>query len=195
MNEKLGKISRLLSHILRHDSRNNFDERGFMKVSELFLNYSLLPLINDEIETIVRCDGKKRFDLNIIDGDYFIRANQGHSKKVGYLLNDNLMYEEIRVPMKFCLHGTNHKNLMSILENGLHTMNRKHIHFIGGTPTSLRCEQISGFRNDSTIIICIDMKKCLEANMKFYISSNGVILTQGINERIDPSFFTSVQII
>ena len=190
MNKKLEKISRELCFILRHDmTTQNLknDERGFVKLRDM---YTMSELSNNEIQFIVESCSKKRFDLDIRDGEYFIRANQGHSNYVGLNIDANLIYESITAPLGFCAHGTRNEYMKSILENGLQRKNRKYIHFVSEISKD---KQISGFKNESNIIIVIDMKKCLEAGIKFYKSSNGVILSDGIDGTIDPSFFEKIE--
>lgn len=52
----------------------------------------------------------------------------------------------------------------------------------------------TGMRSSSQILIFINLKKALNAGIKFYLSSNGVILTPG-NELgiLEPQFFARVE--
>ena len=72
-----------------------------------------------------------------------------------------------------CYHGTYIDKIDLITENGLSRMSRRHIHI---------CESddaISGKRASCNVKIYIDMEKALNDGIKFYRSSNGVILTSG----------------
>jgi RNA:NAD 2''-phosphotransferase len=52
----------------------------------------------------------------------------------------------------------------------------------------------TGMRSSSEILIYINVQKCLAAGLKFYLSSNGVVLTEGNDLGfIEPQFFQSVQ--
>jgi len=62
-------------------------------------------------------------------------------------------------------------------------MNRNHIHFSVGKPGEN--EVISGMRNTSEVLIYIDTEKAMNDNIKFYRSSNNVILTEGINKQLN----------
>ena len=55
-------------------------------------------------------------------------------------------------------------------------------------------EIFAGMRSSSQILIFVDVQKALDAGIKFYISANGVVLTDG-DERgfLDPRFFSRVE--
>lgn len=69
-------------------------------------------------------------------------------------------------------------------------MNRIHIHFASDLPN----EKItSGMRHNVELVIYIDLVKALEADLKFYRSPNGVILSLGNTDGvIQPKFFLKV---
>lgn len=51
---------------------------------------------------------------------------------------------------------------------------------------------ISGMRQSCDIYISIDMIEAMKDGINFYISSNNVILTEGINGVLPPKYFKSV---
>jgi len=57
-------------------------------------------------------------------------------------------------------------------------MNRNHIHFSTGLPEE-NSGVISGMRNDAEILIYVDVKKSLEDGVVWWLSENGVVLTEG----------------
>ncbi|XP_040945822.1 tRNA 2'-phosphotransferase 1 [Gossypium hirsutum] len=125
-------------------------------------------------ENAVRKDNKQRFSLLEENGEFLIRANQGHTVMTvesERLLKQILSADEVQ----FCVHGTYKRNLESILESGLKRMKRLHVHFSSGLPTD--GEVISGMRRDVNVLIYLDVRKALEEGMKLYISDNKVILT------------------
>ena len=70
-------------------------------------------------------------------------------------------------------------------------MNRNHIHLAQGIAGQ---NVISGMRNSSQILIYIDLPSALSAGMKFYLSANGVVLSEGDeNGFIKPVFFRRVE--
>ncbi|XP_004308454.1 PREDICTED: tRNA 2'-phosphotransferase 1 [Fragaria vesca subsp. vesca] len=198
--DRVDALGRLLTRILRHmASELNLDMRsdGFVKVHDLlklnlktFANIPLSSHTVDEIKEAVRRDNKQRFSLLEENGELLIRANQGHSTMIvetERLLKPILSFEEVPV----CVHGTYRKNLDSILESGLKCMTRLHVHFASGLPTD--GEVISGMRRDVNILIFLDIRKALAEGMKFYISDNKVILTEGFDGVVPVKYFEKIE--
>ncbi|KAM5554879.1 hypothetical protein ABKV19_023013 [Rosa sericea] len=179
--DRVDALGRLLTRILRHmASELNLDMRsdGFVKVHDIlklnlktFANIPLSSHTVDEIKEAVRRDNKQRFSLLEENGELLIRANQGHSTTIvetERLLKPILSFEEVPV----CVHGTYRKNLDSILESGLKCMTRLHVHFASGLPT------------DGEVI---------SEGMKFYISDNKVILTEGFDGVVPVKYFEKIE--
>ena len=144
--------------------------------------------------------------------DYLIRANQGHSIKVDTEgLLTPITVEAGNVPATV-VHGTDERAWSLILKGGgLRRMTRTHIHFASGLPvgfktlpssstTTTTTEEekeapvISGMRNSSTVLIYIDIQSALAAGIKFFVSENGVILTDGDENGVLPyTFFKRVE--
>lgn len=143
---------------------------------------------------------------------YLIRANQGHSiKSVGTEgLLAPITEEAGNIP-DVCVHGTSHRAWGLIKESGgLKKMTRNHVHFASGLPAGfkrisdgkekaettnepneekeeeLAAPVISGMRNSSTVLIFVDVKRALEAGIPFWLSANGVILSEGNAEGVVP---------
>ncbi|KAF2637230.1 phosphotransferase KptA/Tpt1 [Massarina eburnea CBS 473.64] len=130
--------------------------------------------------------------------DYLIRANQGHSIKVDTEgLLTPISAEAGNVP-DVVVHGTDEAAWkLILLGGGMRKMGRNHMHFASGLPAGFRSEVaaaasgagegekeeaapvISGMRNSSTVLIYVDIRKALEKGVKFFVSENGVILTEG----------------
>lgn len=141
--------------------------------------------------------------------DYVIRANQGHSIKID---TDGLLtpitQEAGNVP-KTVIHGTDEPSWSLILKSGgLRCMGRNHIHFASGLPAGFKplnsststtqanesTPVISGMRKNSSILIYIDIQAALAAGIKFFVSDNGVILTEGNEQGLVPyEFFAMVE--
>src|SRR5579859_5310489 len=64
---------------------------------------------------------------------------------------------------------------------------------LGHSLPSLTCHR-PGMRKSSQVLIYVDLRKALAAGIKFHLSDNGVILTEG-DERgfLDPKFFSKVE--
>jgi len=56
-------------------------------------------------------------------------------------------------------------------------MRRAYIHFAKGLPGEEGV--ISGMRSSCEVFIYLDVEQCFEDNIKFLISTNGVILSEG----------------
>ena len=184
--------SKKLSYILRHgiiEQGLSITNDGYVDIEHL-LNLDILNGWNfNTINDIVKNDNKNRYSLIKKDDKYFIRANQGHSTQVGSLINDNLLLDEITIPIEDCFHGTFVTFLDSIKKEGLKVMNRKHIHIARNLNAK------SGKRNSCNVLVYIDMKKAMKDGIKFYKSLNDVILTTGINGILAPQYFSKIQIL
>ncbi|MGB0541664.1 MAG: tRNA 2'-phosphotransferase [Hyphomicrobiales bacterium] len=190
LDKKLKKVSINLSKILRHQAtkRNiHIDDSGWIKLNDIlkcneFKNTSL-----DDIKYIVDNNEKKRFTLELRNETYFIRANQGHTINS---VKDELLLIEIKPGyINNVVHSTFRKNYDLIKLNGLCRMSRNHIHFAKSKDVS------SGIRKNAEVYIYIDVNKAMDAGIKFYESSNGVILSPGIGEDgfISTEYFSKVE--
>ena len=141
--------------------------------------------------------------------DYLIRANQGHSIKVD---TDGLLTPITReagnVPATV-VHGTDERAWALILKGGgLRRMTRNHIHFASGLPAGFKLLEstagvvdaadaapvISGMRMSSTVLIYVDINAALDKGIPFFVSENGVILTEGNEQGVLPyEFFSRVE--
>lgn len=73
---------------------------------------------------------------------------------------------------------------------GLSKMKRNHIHLAQGLPGT---GVLSGMRQSSSVFIYVDVEKALQAGLNFYLSSNGVVLSEGDSRGfINPRFFQRV---
>lgn len=142
-----------------------------------------------------------------------IRANQGHSIE-GINCEEllTLIPPEELSNLNTIVHGTNKDAWVNhIQKEGLNKMKRNHIHFARGLPSTSSCLAssisasastsadengvISGMRRNSQIHIYVNGKACAEDGIKFYRSSNGVILTSGLensNGTLPVQYFSSV---
>jgi len=154
------------------------------------------PLDLAGLQRIVENDSKKRYMLlkspddtaPTADEVWWIRANQGHSlKEVKLDLKPILSAADI--PM--AVHGTNNTAWKSISVQGPSRRMRNHIHLAQGVPED---GVISGMREFAPVIIHIDVQKALDGGISFFLSENGVVLTEG-DERgfLSPEYFLRVE--
>lgn len=141
---------------------------------------------------------------------WMIRANQGHSIKVDTEgLLTPITVEKGNVP-NTVVHGTDESSWKLILKSGgLRRMTRNHIHFASGLPAGFEALDasssnaelereappvISGMRKSSTVLVYIDIEKALKAGIAFFVSENGVILSEGNEQGVLPyEFFKRVE--
>jgi putative RNA 2'-phosphotransferase len=172
------KLSKLLSYVLRHHPETinlTLDKNGWVSVDELLknLNANGHTIDHDLLEHIVVTNEKKRFSFN--ENKTMIRASQGHSTTV------ELDYK-VSEPPAVLYHGTVGRNLEAILRDGLHKMERHHVHLSADIPTALQVGQ----RYGKPVLLSIKAKEMFNAGHAFYCSDNGVWLT----ESVPPSFIS-----
>jgi putative RNA 2'-phosphotransferase len=125
------------------------------------------------LEQIVETDNKKRYAFN--DDKTLIRASQGHSICV------DLNYKS-QIPPDVLYHGTGEKNIQKILNSGIKKMNRQYVHLSIDVETALKVGQ----RHGKPINFRIKAKEMYEKGFLFYISDNGVWLSEFVpNEFVE----------
>lgn len=184
------KAAKKLCKILRHSAEIDgipIDQDGYIRLSDLkvcksFRNYKLADykniVINDEKQRFTLVHSKDFSTVSDSLNEWKIRANQGHSMS-------NIVFPMKQVTLNmypYCIHGTFHCKIDDIMETGLKTMNRNHIHFI--PPDSYYL-----LRETCSVLIHVDINRAIQGGIVFYLSQNGVILSAGDREGIIASKF------
>ncbi|KAI8330344.1 phosphotransferase KptA/Tpt1 [Chlamydoabsidia padenii] len=185
------RISKTISYILRHGAvkeKLTIRRDGFIKVSDLLTRPKLKGVTMGQLAYIVSNSEKQRYCLQQLDdNEWYIRANQGHSLRQ----IDNVALTPITDALDTVIHGTTLANWRLIHKSqGLSRMNRNHIHCALGLPEDQAV--ISGMRSTSQVLIYIDMEKALQDDIRFYRSSNNVILTEGVDGILPHRYFKQV---
>lgn len=173
------KTSKFLSLVLRHDPSAlgiELDPNGWVSTAELLTKMKAKghELTMSELKHLVESNSKKRFAFS---NDFEkIRANQGHS------VNVDLGYQK-QTPPDILYHGTADKNVDAILDKGISKMKRHHVHL---SPDKITAQRV-GMRHGKPVILAIDAKSMSVKGFDFYISDNGVWLTDFV-----PSEFLQV---
>lgn len=165
------KISKFLSLILRHKPETinlKLDENGWADVDELIAKSKNIKLTKELINEVVRDDDKQRFIIE----ENKIRANQGHSIKVDLEL-------KAVTPPDILYHGTATRFLDSIMQTGLSKQARQHVHL----SQELETATAVGKRHGKLVILEVDAKKMFDEGFEFYLSENGVWLTDVVGVR------------
>lgn len=170
--KNLKSISKFMSLILRHNPGRvgiALDDSGWVDVSTLIdaLNKNGKSVNEDVIREVVETNDKQRFTFSE-DGKR-IRANQGHSVSIDLKL-------EAQTPPEILYHGTATKNLASIKEKGLDKRNRQHVHLSADKVTATKVGQ----RHGKVVILVVRARAMVEAGYEFYLSKNGVWLTDSV---------------
>lgn len=187
-------LSKALARLLRHRKPHNIpiDDEGYALIDHILQHREFARFntsVND-INHLVVDNSKKRFEVeyNSAGKPYKIRATQGHTVQFR-----KFQLELITDPHKHgvVVHGTYKRNWRVIKKEGLSRLKRTHIHFAIGLIG--QSHVTSGMRSTCDVIIYLDMEKAMRDGLKFYESSNNVVLSEG-NESgmILPKYFSKV---
>ncbi len=177
--QELKKHSKFLSLILRHQPEVvdiQLDEQGWVDIDVLLnaLNQKGRHINRSQLETIVLNNDKKRFTFNK-DGSR-IRANQGHSINIDLALKP-------QTPPDVLYHGTAVRFLNSIRQQGLVKRSRQHVHLSSDEETARKV----GSRHGKPVILSIGAKQMHQDQYQFFLSKNGVWLT----DHVPPQYIQS----
>lgn len=170
------RVSKFLSLILRHRPEEvgvELDEAGWVDVAVLLERCAAhgKAISREALHEIVATSPKQRFAVST-DGER-IRANQGHSVGV------ELGYEPAEPPLEL-FHGTVEKFLAAIRNDGLLKMQRHHVHLSPDRETAANVGQ----RRGKPIILIVQAERMARSGHEFYLSTNGVWLT----DHVPPEF-------
>lgn len=173
--------SKYLSYLLRHKpevAHLTLDKEGWCSIAQLIANTDFTV---EELETIVVEDAKQRYTIRywVMGGEGLpetrepmaIRANQGHST------GDVELSFKVAVPPVALYHGADDRALDEIMKHGLMPMKRHHVHLSADVETATA---VGGRRKNGYSVLIIDAKRMLADGHKFYISDNGVWLSNHV---------------
>jgi putative RNA 2'-phosphotransferase len=170
------KISKYLSLVLRHSPETIgivLDENGWTGVLTLIakLGRKFPGFDMAALEEVVANNNKQRFAFNADKTK--IRASQGHSVKV------DLEYEPVPPP-EMLYHGTVRKFIPAIAKSGIQKMSRYQVHLSKDLETAINV----GTRRGAALILKIKAGEMHRAGYDFFVSANGVWLT----DHVPPQF-------
>ena len=187
-NRKQQKHGRLLVKILRHNPESvgvNLDDEGYAPLDTILTHHKFAGVTIEQVQQIVQnCDKQRMHMKQDANGNWLIRANQGHSVKKTFT---NLL-DKITVPCS-CVHGTNLAAWKNIKKSGLNRMRRQYIH-MADAPTGVVSGPGWRATSKDSVIIHIDMAKAMASGLEFSRSKNGVICCVG---PIPSTFFSKVE--
>src|SRR5262249_10558885 len=161
-----------LSKHLRHEPERlslELAPGGWVPVEELLAACAQdrFPITRHELLEVVANNDKQRFAFD--PTGTLIRANQGHSTSVDLRL-------EPAEPPSLLYHGTGAGNVHAITCEGLRKMARHHVHLSMDVPTATRV----GGRHGKPVVFEVDAAAMRRAGHTFYVSANGVWLTDAV---------------
>lgn len=165
------QMSKLISLLLRHNPGKlglTMDAHGWVGAKELVeaLN-GVQPFTMADLEHIVRTDNKQRYSFNADKTK--IRANQGHSIPVDLELEPTTAPDEL-------WHGTATRFTASIEREGLLPRGRQYVHLSPDEETATKV----GRRHGKLALYVVDCAAMVADGYEFYISQNGVWLTNAV---------------
>lgn len=175
-NEKITKVSKHLSYVLRHHPESigiTLDKNGWADVELIIKNsQERIEFTFEDLKEVVRTSDKQRFKFS--EDEKKIMANQGHSVPV------DLQLKVIVPPFKL-YHGTAQRFLPSIMKEGLKKMNRHHVHLY--SEENLDKAKNTGSRHQKgieVVVLVIEANQMNNEGYKFYKTDNNVYLTDAV---------------
>lgn len=187
-NRKRLNHGKLLVKILRHNPDSvgvNLDDEGYAPLATILTHKKFAGVTIEQVQQIVQNCNKQRMHMKQDgNGNWLIRANQGHSVKKSFT---NLL-DKITAPCP-CVHGTNLAAWKNIKKSGLNRMRRQYIHMADAATGVVSGPGWRATSEDS-VIIHVDMARAMASGLEFFRSSNGVICCVG---PIPSTFFSRVE--
>lgn len=177
--DRLVQLSKFLSLLLRHKPEIldlNMDEHGFVSLHELLKKVkekAKWQWIDQKImEKVIKQDPKGRFEVQNRNGQQYIRTTYGHSESLPITIN----YPSVKPPPQL-YHGTQRKNLDSIVEAGLKPMSRKYVHLSVNIEDALK---VAKRRKGPYILLKVKAKSFVEQKGTIYKATDHLYLSPQI---------------
>jgi putative RNA 2'-phosphotransferase len=171
-------LSKHISYLLRHKPGLVIDNEGYVLVTDLL---TAVKIDRDTLNRIVINNDKQRFSYDPTGTK--IRANQGHSIVVNLELKPE-------IPPPVLYHGTSRSAFDKVKKEGLQKMNRNHVHLSTNKETAMAVGLRHCPHKTEIVILEVNTSRMLVNKHEFYLSSNGVWLTNDI----PPQYLTEVSI-
>lgn len=173
--ERHVRISKYLSLHLRHRPQAlglTLGPGGWVDIEALLTAARKrgMQISRTDLDEVVASNDKQRFAIS--DDGLQIRANQGHSVSVDLELKPT-------APPAVLYHGTGEGSVLSIQRDGLKKMRRHHVHLSPDAETARRV----GMRHGRPSIFTLDAAQMAADGHIFYVSENGVWLTDSVPSR------------
>ena len=175
-------LSKALSQVLRHRSTLRLDDAGFAGIKDVLDN----PRIRSHRPTsawlhyIIKANDKRRFALG--ETGTRVRAVQGHSVHIdsSQLLWQLALGDFGSLVPAHGLHSTYFVHIPSIMQHGLLPGGRKGERFRRHIHLAMSRNPTAGLRSGSEVILEIDLARAHNSGCTFFVSENGVLLTEDV---------------
>ena len=92
----------------------------------------------EDVQRVAQDSSKQRFHRRSRGQGLELRANNGHSRRTGEVVQDDALLQQVTSVAELehndtCVHGTNLVNWNLIRREGLRTIGRSHVHFVART--------------------------------------------------------------
>lgn len=163
------QVGKKITYLLRHNPEDLLiDKHGYVDVLSLL---NKINITQEELDYIVDNNDKKRLAYN--ENKTKIRASQGHTIKVDVEL------KKVRPP-RILYQGTTVENFEKIKKSGeISKMKRLHVHLTDDKNTAYTVGKRHSKREEP-IILKINSAAMYSDGFKFYLSENGVWLTDNV---------------
>lgn len=174
MGIKYSKLSKIVSHALRHEPHLyslSLDKDGWVEISVLLKclgekDPSFHNLSIDDLENMITFSTKKRHE---IQGER-IRARYGHS------LENKINYPKV-IPPDVLFHGTTREAYDKIKLNSLEPMNRQYVHL---SINQENANKVGLRKTKSPVILRIKAKEAYSNGINFYHGGEEIYLSDRI---------------
>lgn len=167
-------ISKKMSYALRHNPEKygiELDEEGYTDLKKFLramnaMHHFQPGLTREDIRFVMDHLDKQRFEMT----DTKIRALYGHSVPA-------LIRKEKADPPAILYHGTAHRFLNEIMEEGLLPMSRQYVHLSVDVETA---RQVGARRDAHPAILKVHAGEARDAGVEFFVGNSKVWLSEPI---------------
>lgn len=166
-------LSKEISYALRHASQEyglTLDEQGWVPVEDLINTLKKREKYSDltvqDITFMIQASEKKRHE---IVGDQ-IRALYGHS-------TEEKINKDAVQPPDVLYHGTAHKFLQKILQQGLISKDRQYVHLSQNMETAIT---VGKRRDNDPVVLLVDASTAWKDGINFYHGNDTIWLADDI---------------
>ncbi len=174
MNDYLYRLSKVVSHALRHAPEEYglyLDKDGWVEIDALTSALKTKDsqwetLTKKELMEMVNQSSKVRHEIK----DDKIRALYGHS-------TEEKIIKEIKTPPEFLYHGTSPEKADVIMNEGLKPMNRHYVHL---SIDKVTAKHVGCRKSTNPVIFKIVAKEASSQGIKFYMGNDNIWLADWI---------------